>query len=417
MRHLRWSLALPLLAASAAFAQLPTVTISDVTRPEGTGANSQFLFTVSLSAPAAAVATVQYQTTDCTAYAKTPSNPSGDYFPASGTVTFLVGEQAKTVAVEVVADSVAESQEVFNVSLSSPVNCVLPALPQGMGQGIVNNDDGLFPLPPKYDTSAPADGRNDLLFNHLVSSKLVTWRMDGINKIDGVFLVDSDGTTQLTNEASSSLVGMADFDGNGRGDLLWQNDANGNLCWWYFNGATRSSRSCAAGDADTNWKIAGVGDFNADGTMDFFWRNQSTLAFRVWYMSNQTFLGSAVPTGTGTPDANWKIVGIGDLDADGDPDILWRHDVSKRIVYWQMTGVAKDFGDYWTPDMPGEPDLWDLTAVYDVDQDGFTDIVWRHNVSGAIVVWYTVKGFRQECGTYSNPGALADLNWKIVGPR
>ena len=44
------------------------------------------------------------------------------------------------------------------------------------------------------------------------------------------------------------------------------------------------------------------------------------------------------------------------------------------------------------------------------------DILWRHAVWGQIVVWF-MSGSTRISGTFTNPSALADTNWKIVGPR
>jgi hypothetical protein len=73
------------------------------------------MFTVTRNAPAAGPVSVTYSTAAGTA-------TSGDDFtPATGTVSWGPGESgAKTIAVQVPADSTAEGDETFSVSLSSP---------------------------------------------------------------------------------------------------------------------------------------------------------------------------------------------------------------------------------------------------------------------------------------------------------
>ena len=43
-------------------------------------------------------------------------------------------------------------------------------------------------------------------------------------------------------------------------------------------------------------------------------------------------------------DANWKVVGVGDIDGDGFADIAWRHAVTGQLAIWYMRGL----GVRWT---------------------------------------------------------------------
>jgi hypothetical protein len=54
--------------------------------------------------------------------------------------------------------------------------------------------------------------------------------------------------------------------------------------------------------------------------------------------------------------------------------------------------------------------------VGDYNADSKPDIVWRHQVSGQIVVWF-MNGPDLISGTFTSPSTLADPNWKLVGPR
>lgn len=112
---------------------VPSAVIDDRSLLEGNSGFTVFTFTVSLSAPTGVVSTVAFTTRDGTAVAPE------DYVATSGTLTFQPGEQAKTIDVLVVGDTIKESHEGFTVLLSDPTNMQLA---DSRGAGTIRNDDG-----------------------------------------------------------------------------------------------------------------------------------------------------------------------------------------------------------------------------------------------------------------------------------
>lgn len=102
-------------------------------------------FPVNLSQPSTTTVTVQFQTVDGTAVSGV------DYLPASGTLTFLPGEQTQFVEVTAIGDTLAEGDEIFFVQLSNPVGA---AINDAQAQGLINDDDG--------GTSGPTISINDV---------------------------------------------------------------------------------------------------------------------------------------------------------------------------------------------------------------------------------------------------------------
>jgi hypothetical protein len=90
--------------------------------------------------------------------------------------------------------------------------------------------------------------------------------------------------------------------------------------------------------SDPHWGIVGRGDFNGDGKPDILWRNTSNGQNAVWFMNGATVTGFAVLDSL--PDQAWTIAGTGDFNGDGKPDILWKNTTSGQNAVWFMDGVT-----------------------------------------------------------------------------
>ena len=113
---------------------LPSISISDVTRLEGTSATgaTEFDFAVTLSNPSDIQVSVGYSTADNTALA------SNDYGAASGTIFFNAGVLSQTIKIYVAPDSVDEANQSFFVNLSAATNATIA---DSQGLGTITNDD------------------------------------------------------------------------------------------------------------------------------------------------------------------------------------------------------------------------------------------------------------------------------------
>jgi hypothetical protein len=107
--------------------------IDSVSRPEGDSGTTPFIFTVTLSNPSDLVVSVHFATANGSA-----TIADNDYEAASGDLTFNPGETLKTITILVNGDFGFESDELFTLDLSAPVNATI-----GTGQGLatIQNDD------------------------------------------------------------------------------------------------------------------------------------------------------------------------------------------------------------------------------------------------------------------------------------
>ena len=104
----------------------PSISIANAQVTEGNSGTTPMVFEVTLSSAHLLPVTVSYATSNGTAVAP------GDYQAATGQVTFAPGETTQTITVNVVGDTVLESAETFNVTLSNPINAEID-VPQAIG--------------------------------------------------------------------------------------------------------------------------------------------------------------------------------------------------------------------------------------------------------------------------------------------
>lgn len=109
-----------------------TLSVNDISLPEGDEDNTEFIFTVSLNEVNSQTITVDYATADDGAIA------SEDYTATNGTLEFAPGEIEKTITVQVNGDTEVEDNEVFRLNLSNATNAELD---DGTGIATVEDDD------------------------------------------------------------------------------------------------------------------------------------------------------------------------------------------------------------------------------------------------------------------------------------
>ena len=79
---------------------------------------------------------------------------------------------------------------------------------------------------------------------------------------------------------------------------------------WLMNGTSYGGYA-DLGIVPTSWNIVGSGDFNADGNPDILWENSSTGQHVIWLMNGTSYSSYA---DLGTVPTSWKIVGSGYFD-------------------------------------------------------------------------------------------------------
>ncbi|MEO6789004.1 MAG: FG-GAP-like repeat-containing protein [Chthoniobacteraceae bacterium] len=198
---------------------------------------------------------------------------------------------------------------------------------------------------------------------------------------------------------------LRDFNGDGKGDLVFQNTA-GQLATWYLNGAGAASGSAmlySGGLGD--WKLKGIADLNGDGNADLVFQNTAGQIV-TWFTNGRGVVtGSAWIYSGGLGD--WKVVAVADLNGDGNADIVLQNNAG-QIVVWYMNGKGAATGSAWI--YSGSLGDWKVVAVVDMNGDGNADIVLQNN-AGQIVVWYMNGRGAATGSAWIYSGGLGD--WRV----
>jgi hypothetical protein len=258
-----------------------------------------------------------------------------------------------------------------------------------------------------------ADGRLDLLWQHQGDGRISAWLMNGLHLLEGALLSPS----SQVSETTWKIAGTGDLDGDGHVDLVWQNIADGRVSAWLMTGLTRREGTLLSVPQvnDLQWRIRSVGDLDGDGRADLLWQHEGNGGIAVWWMNGLNVIEGTLLNPSQVTDLSWKIVGTADFDGDGRRDLVWHHQGDGRIAVWFMNGTSLLAG---TLTSPGQvPDLnWKIRGVGDLDGDGHPDLLWQHVADGQVAVWL-MHGLSLIDGRLLNPPQVADTSWHIVGPR
>ena len=212
----------------------------------------------------------------------------------------------------------------------------------------------------------------------------------------------------LSGTGAAAAAVRGDFNADGKADILWRDytggATSGQDAVWFMNGATQSSYAFAS-TAATSWSAVGVSDFNGDAKADILWRNQTTGANALWLMNAQNILTASLISSAAPA---WSVAGTGDFDGDGkQDDILWFNATTRQTAVW-ITNAGQIVSAAWVGGMVSQG--WSIAGVGDFDGNGKSDILWR-NTNGSNAIWF-MNGTRLASTAFT---ATASGIWSIKG--
>ncbi len=211
---------------------------------------------------------------------------------------------------------------------------------------------------------------------------------------------------------ASASSALSDVNGDGKSDVVYRNNATGQVFRLFANGTSLSGGAMAYTEPNTQWRVIADGDFNGDGVSDLLWRNTATGQVYQMPFTTAGLPGAGAVVYT-EPNAAWKIIHTPDLNGDGKADLLWWNSSTGQVFGVLLNGGAViGSGMIYT-----EPNTaWKIVAVGDFSGSGKKNQLLYRNESSGLVYMMTVSfaaGAFTQTGqvVYSEPNTA----WTIIG--
>ena len=201
-----------------------------------------------------------------------------------------------------------------------------------------------------------------------------------------------------------TVVGIADMNADGVPDLIWQNNATRQVTVNYYGGpggTTYQGWAYMNAAGVPGWTVVGVADMNGDGVPDLIWQNDTTKQITVNYyggVGGAEYQGWAWLNSTGNP--GWSVVGVADFDGNGTPDLVWQNLSTRQVTVNYYGGPGGAIYQGWAylnaAGVPG----WTVVGATDITGNGVPDLIWENDATAQVTVNY-----------YGGAGGAVYLGW------
>jgi hypothetical protein len=260
------------------------------------------------------------------------------------------------------------------------------------------------------------NGVTDLILQNDSTRAAGVWYLNGPDATDLLFI----DYPAPGSYPGWTLVAVADMDGNGVPDLIWQNDVMRTVGVWYMGGPHGTNIlyiDYPAPGAYLGWTLVSVHDMNGDGIPDLIWQNDSTREVGVWLLSGPTATSVLAFESVSSSNPGWTLVGVGDFDGNGVPDLVWQNDSTRAVQVWYMGGAQgmNVLSAAWLA--PGSYLGWKVVAISDLDHNGVPDLVWQNDSTRSVGTWY-MGGVKGATVLYFGSQATGNYpGWRAIGPK
>jgi hypothetical protein len=223
--------------------------------------------------------------------------------------------------------------------------------------------------------------------------------------VHSLAVVDLDGDGDLDVLAGSEVAATQD-------ELNWYRNDGTPFTGGLWNGITGLGIGIGVG-TDTINSIA-TGDVDLDGDPDVIYGTGAGEDFEIIFLENSGLVGPLwfpVNIGASSPDAGVLAVALGDLDRDGLLDIVTGSGSAEdnELIAWEGDGTPLD-GGWVQHDLGASADGLNTLALGDLDADGDLDIVTGSGAGedNELVTWLNDSTPFDSAWAASDVGAVSD---------
>jgi FG-GAP-like repeat/Fibronectin type III domain len=245
----------------------------------------------------------------------------------------------------------------------------------------------------------------------------------------GLLLMPLSASAQTVNLAwdastDSSVTGYVVKWGTRAGNYTSSIDVGNRTTWsvspltpdqkYYFVVTSYSASGLASvpsNEVSNDALIVTTGGTLNDQRPSFFWYNKTAGKLMSWHVSGTNVIDTREVNLANT-DTNWKVAGTGDLNGDGFTDIVWRHQTQGWLAYWFLQNNTVIGSGSLSVSRASDIN-WELRAVGDVNGDHYADLIWQHT-DGSLAVWTMVGATVSSTQVLSIP-KVAVASWKVAG--
>ena len=176
------------------------------------------------------------------------------------------------------------------------------------------------------------DGRDDLLWVNTNGDRLL-WEMYGLNY--RLVRLDGGGGGGAPSAPTNPPLFSADFDGDGDDDrFFFDNATNQTRVQLLEDGAVVQDELLAKVNANA-WTPTDTADYNGDGRDDVLWLRNDGAAVR-WAMDGVAYAGAWYNQSL---ELGWRYHDSTDADSDGDIDLVWTTP-DEGLQAWFLSGTT-----------------------------------------------------------------------------
>ena len=200
-----------------------------------------------------------------------------------------------------------------------------------------------------------------------------------------IFLNDGKGQFALSDFSYPDVSDFGDLNGNGTLDILARNRGTG-FEFWSGNGDGTFTKIWERPDSALQYGLSHFCDFDCDEDLDAILTDfnlSEGLPTRVWFNDGSGRFSESASL----PGVFRGTISFGDLNSDGYPDaVATNHDAEAQIWLNDGSGTLVDSGFR----LGASSDKYESAAIGDIDGDGDLDILLAEGRGGRNTIWFNM---------------------------